>query len=112
MKEQRGRRKSHPSADMRTLEKPSRSPSARTATAAGTIAQQTRLQAVPVILSDFERIGLTSPREQDELKRIQAHFMSIAQCAARGIVAPEERAQVARLLQDRMARYGASSEHI
>jgi len=112
MKEQHGRRKSQPSADMRTLEKPSRSKSTGTATAAGIIAPQPRMQAVPVVLSDFERIGLTSPREQDDLKRIQAHFMTIAQCAARGIVDPEERERVGALMQERMARYGASSDHI
>jgi len=112
MKEQRGRRKSLPPPNMRTLDKPARSKSPHTATAAGTIASQVRLQAVPVVLSDFERIGLTSPREQDELKRIQAHFMTIAQCAARGIVDPQERERVAQAMQDRMARYGASSDHI
>lgn len=112
MKALRGRRKSLTSADMRTLEKPSHTPPGRTATAAGTIVSQPRVQAVPVVLSDFERIGLTSPREQDELKRIQAHFMTISQCAARGIVDPEERERMARMLSERMARYGASSDHI
>ena len=112
MEEQRGRRKSLIPADMRTLNKPARSSSPRTATAAGTIASQLRPQAVPVVLSDFERIGLTSPREQDELKRIQAHFMTVAQCAARGIVDPQERENLARTMQERMARYGASSDHI
>jgi predicted naringenin-chalcone synthase len=63
-------------------------------------------------LSDFERIGITSPREQDELKIIQAHFMTVAQCAARGVTSPDERERIARTLQERMARYGCSSEHI
>jgi predicted naringenin-chalcone synthase len=64
------------------------------------------------VLSDFERIGITSPREQDELKIIQAHFMTVAQCAARGVTSPDERERIARTLQERMARYGCSSEHI
>jgi predicted naringenin-chalcone synthase len=97
---------------MRTLEKPSDSASARAATAAGTIAAQHRVHSVPVVLSDFERIGITSPREQDELKIIQAHFMTVAQCAARGVTSPDERERIARTLQERMARYGCSSEHI
>lgn len=86
---------------MRTLEKVS-----------GTIAAQPRLAAVPVVLSDFETIGVTQPRAQDELKVIQAHFMTLAQCAARGITSAAERDRIARTLQERMARYGASSEHI
>jgi alkylresorcinol/alkylpyrone synthase len=86
---------------MRTLEQVS-----------GTIAAEPRLAAVPVVLSDFETIGVTVPRAQDELKTIQAHFMTLAQCAARGITSAAERDRIARTLQDRMARYGASSEHI
>jgi alkylresorcinol/alkylpyrone synthase len=97
---------------MHTLEKPSDSASPRAATAAGTIATQNRVHSVPVVLSDFERIGITSPREQDEVKVIQAHFMTLAQCAARGIISPDERERIARTLQERMARYGCSSEHI
>jgi alkylresorcinol/alkylpyrone synthase len=86
---------------MRTLEKVS-----------GSIAAKPRSAAVPVVLSDFQRIGVTVPREQDELKTIQAHFMTIAQCAARGVTSADERDRIAHSLQDRMARYGASSEHI
>ncbi len=98
---------------MRTLETIGDTASARTATAAGSIAPQPRAAAaVPVVLSDFERIGVTEPREQDELKRIQAHFMTIAQCAARGITSAEERERVGQTMRDRMKRYGASSEHI
>src|SRR5579864_9189085 len=59
---------------MRTLEKVS-----------GKIAARPPLAAVPVVLSDFETIGVTSPRAQDELKVIQAHFMTLAQCASRGV---------------------------
>ncbi|MBV9233050.1 MAG: type III polyketide synthase [Candidatus Eremiobacteraeota bacterium] len=97
---------------MRTLEKIGESVSARTASAAGTIAAQPRLHAVPVVLSDFEPIDVTEPRDQDELKLIQAHFMTLAQSAARGITASAEREELGRALRDRMARYGASSEHI
>lgn len=97
---------------MRTLEKLADSTSARAATAAGTIAAQPRLRPVPVVLSDFERIGVTTPRAQDELKVIQAHFMTLAQCASRGVASAGERDRIARTLQERMARYGAASEHI
>jgi alkylresorcinol/alkylpyrone synthase len=86
---------------MRTLEKVS-----------GMIAARPRLAAVPVVLSDFETIGVTTPRAQDELKVIQAHFMTLAQCASRGVTSAAERDRIAHTLQDRMARYGASSEHI
>jgi alkylresorcinol/alkylpyrone synthase len=96
---------------MRTLEKLPDSTSARTATAAGTIPQP-RLHAVPVVLADFARIGVTTPREQDELKTIQGHFMTLAQCAARGVSSERERDQIAKSMQERMARYGASSDHI
>ncbi|MGC1380490.1 MAG: 3-oxoacyl-[acyl-carrier-protein] synthase III C-terminal domain-containing protein [Candidatus Baltobacteraceae bacterium] len=96
---------------MRILESLSESP-ARASTAAGTIAPQARLRAVPVVLSDFETIGVTEPRSQDELKVIQAHFMTIAHCASRGITDAGERAEVRRSMQERMQRYGASSEHI
>ena len=96
---------------MRTLEKLPDSTSARTATAAGTIPQP-RLHAVPVVLADFERIGVTTPREQDELKTIQGHFMTLAQCAARGVSSEREREHIAKSMQERMARYGASSDHI
>ncbi len=97
---------------MRTLHKTTDSTSPRTATAAGTIAAQPRPAAVPVVLSDFEAIEVTAPVEQDELKRIQAHFMTVSQCAARGIVEPDARDAAARSLQERMARYGTSSEYI
>ncbi len=97
---------------MRTLETFAGTASPHTSTAAGTIAAQPRPAAVPVVLSDFVRIGVTTPREQDELKTIQAHFMTIAQCASRGVTDPGERETVGRLLRERMARYGASSEHI
>jgi predicted naringenin-chalcone synthase len=97
---------------MRTLEKSVDSASPKTATAAGTIASESRVAAVPVVLSDFETIGVTTPRAQDELKGIQAHFMTLAQCASRGITSAAERERVASTMQERMARYGASSQHI
>ncbi|MBV9333767.1 MAG: type III polyketide synthase [Candidatus Eremiobacteraeota bacterium] len=68
--------------------------------------------AVPVVLSDFEIVDVTAPVAQDELKPIQAHFMTLAQCAAQGITDASERQRVAQTLQDRMARYGTSSEYI
>jgi predicted naringenin-chalcone synthase len=79
---------------------------------AGTIVPEPRLQAVPVVLSDFETIEVTAPVAQDEIKPIQAHFMTLAQCAAGRIVEPQERERVGRTLQERMARYGTSSEYI
>ncbi len=97
---------------MRTLEKVGESASPRTASAAGTITAQSRFQAVPVVLSDFERIEVTKPRAQDELKLIQAHFMTVAQSAARGISDSTQRDELGRLLHERMSRYGASAEHI
>ncbi len=70
-----------------------------------------RARAVPVVLSDFEIIQMTEPREQEELKRIQAHFMTLAQSAHKGLTA-EDRAHLGRTIDERMARYGASAEHI
>jgi predicted naringenin-chalcone synthase len=78
----------------------------------GTIVTKPRTQAVPVVLSDFERIGVTDPVEQDELKLIQAHFMTLAQCAAQQATTREERERVAQSLRERMDRYGTSSEYI
>jgi alkylresorcinol/alkylpyrone synthase len=78
----------------------------------GTISTQPRVQAMPVILSNFETIGVTEPVAQDELKAIQAHFMTLAQCAAKGVTSPEEREILGRALRERMARYGTSSEYI
>ena len=95
---------------MRTLSSPN--DSARTAVAAGTIAAAPRVLTVPVVLSDFETISVTPERSQDELKILQAHFMTLAQCAARGIESPEERERIGVAMRERMARYGASSEHI
>jgi alkylresorcinol/alkylpyrone synthase len=97
---------------MRTLEKPPGSTSTRTATAARTIAGEARVGAVPVVLSDFETIEVTAPVAQDELKQIQAHFMTVAQCSVRGIADTAERAKAAQALHERMARYGTSSEYI
>ncbi|MGB6521127.1 MAG: hypothetical protein WBE83_05080 [Candidatus Cybelea sp.] len=96
---------------MSTLEKiadsgPARAPQAATA---GPIPRQV---AVPVVLSDFQRISMTEPREQEELKRIQAHFMTIAQSARKGLKSREEREELERVIAERMARYGASSQHI
>ncbi|MGA9943695.1 MAG: 3-oxoacyl-[acyl-carrier-protein] synthase III C-terminal domain-containing protein [Candidatus Cybelea sp.] len=78
----------------------------------GAIVAKPRLQAVPVVLSDFERIQVTAPVAQDELKVIQAHFMTLAQCAARQVTDPKEREQVGEALRERMGRYGTSSEYI
>lgn len=68
--------------------------------------------AVPVVLSDFQRVQLTEPCEQDELKRIQVHFMTLAQCAKRGLTSPNERAELGRAVAERMARFGTSSQYI
>lgn len=81
-------------------------------TSLGTIVAEPRAMAVPVVLSDFEIVDVTAPVAQDELKPIQAHFMTLAQCAARGVTDPSEKQRVAQTLQDRMARYGTSSEYI
>jgi alkylresorcinol/alkylpyrone synthase len=78
----------------------------------GTIVAESRLDAVPVVLSDFETIEVTAPVAQDDLKVIQAHFMTLAQCAARQVEQPEQRADVARSLSDRMRRYGTAAEYI
>jgi predicted naringenin-chalcone synthase len=86
---------------MRTLE-----------TSLGTIVAEPRVMAVPVVLSDFEIVDVTAPVAQDDLKPIQAHFMTLAQCAARGITDPSEQQRVAQMLLDRMARYGTSSQYI
>ena len=67
---------------------------------------------VPVVLSDFERIVMTQPRDQDELKRIQVHFMTIAQSAKRGLKTDTEREALEVVIADRMARFGCSSDHI
>lgn len=71
-----------------------------------------RPPAVPVVLSDFQTVEMTPPREQEELKRIQAHFMTLAQSAQQGLTDPQARERLARTIEERMARYGASSEHI
>jgi predicted naringenin-chalcone synthase len=85
----------------------------RTATLdAGTIEGNFGAPRVPVVLSDFQRVQLTEPCAQDELKRIQVHFMSLAQCAKRGLTAPAEREEMHRQITDRMARFGTSSEYI
>lgn len=78
----------------------------------GAVAPKPRQQAVPVVLADFERIDVTEPVAQDELKTIQAHFMTLAQSAARGLTGETEREQLATNLRERMARYGTSSEYI
>ncbi len=78
----------------------------------GIITAAPRRYTVPVVLSDFETIQVTAPVEQDELKQFQAHFMTLAQCAARGVNEPGDRELVAERLQERMARYGTSAEYI
>ena len=110
--EEQHRRRSRVVVDMRTLETFTDSASTRTATSAGSVVPGLRRTAVPVVLSDFETIEVTKPRAQDELKLIQAHFMTLAQSAAKRLTSSDERQQLAHTLQDRMARYGASSDHI
>ncbi len=66
----------------------------------------------PVVLADFERVEMTAPRAQDELKAIQVHFMTIAQSAKRGLASEAERAALGEKIRERMARFGCSSEHI
>jgi alkylresorcinol/alkylpyrone synthase len=78
----------------------------------GTIATRPQTQTVPVVLADFERIEVTAPVAQDELKTIQAHFMTLAQSASKRVTDAQERERVARSLQERMARYGTSAEYI
>lgn len=79
---------------------------------AGTISQAGRPRTVPVVLADFQRVVMTEPCPQDELKRIQVHFMTIAQGAKRGIASESERKELHRSIEEKMARYGASSRHI
>src|SRR5580698_4098005 len=69
-------------------------------------------RAVPVVLSDFQTVAMTEPREQEELKRIQAHFMTIAQCAQQGLTERSACEKLGQTIGQRMARYGASSDHI
>ena len=78
----------------------------------GTIFNRRNVAAIPVVLSDFEIIDVTQPVEQDELKAIQAHFMTLAQCAARGVTDPAERDRAGATIRERMARYGTSSQYI
>ena len=78
----------------------------------GKITVEPRIASVPVVLSDFERIEVTPPVQQDELKAIQAHFMTLAQCAAGQVEDAAEREQISKNVHDRMARYGTSSEYI
>ncbi|MBV8148228.1 MAG: hypothetical protein JO092_03975, partial [Candidatus Eremiobacteraeota bacterium] len=70
------------------------------------------LRSVPVVLSDFELVVLTESRAQDELKKIQVHFMSIAQAAKRGISDERERLALHEQIAARMTRFGTSSEYI
>ncbi len=67
---------------------------------------------VPVVLADFQRVVMSPPCPQDELKQIQVHFMTIAQSAKHGIASDDERRELGRVIEERMARYGASSRHI
>ncbi|HEX4014868.1 MAG TPA: 3-oxoacyl-[acyl-carrier-protein] synthase III C-terminal domain-containing protein [Candidatus Cybelea sp.] len=96
---------------MSTLEKIADSASPRVAADAANHPDAAPV-SVPVVLADFQRISMTQPREQEELKRIQAHFMTIAQSARKGLKSREEREELAQLIGERMARYGASSGHI
>jgi alkylresorcinol/alkylpyrone synthase len=67
---------------------------------------------MPVVLADFKRIPMTQPCRQDELKEIQVHFMTIAQCAKYGLTSDVQKREMHAKIADRMARYGVSSEHI
>lgn len=78
---------------------------------AGTI-ESAAAPRVPVVLSDFERVQLTEPCPQDELKRIQVHFMTLAQSAKRQLTSDGDREELGRTIADRMARFGTSSEYI
>ena len=97
---------------MRTIENFSAPEGERTTAAGVAVEPNARIVAVPVVLSDFQTIQMTPPRAQEELKVIQAHFMSLAQCAQQGLTSPEDRERLTRTIEERMARYGASSEHI
>jgi alkylresorcinol/alkylpyrone synthase len=79
---------------------------------AGTIAQNGGPRFVPVVLADFERVMMSPMCPQDELKQIQVHFMTIAQSAKRGLTSDREQRELSRTIQERMARFGASAEHI
>ncbi|MEO6834909.1 MAG: 3-oxoacyl-[acyl-carrier-protein] synthase III C-terminal domain-containing protein [Candidatus Tumulicola sp.] len=79
---------------------------------AGTIVHDSGPRAVPVVLSDFQRVVMTPLRSQDELKRIQVHFMTIAQSAKRCLTTEPERLELGRSIAERMERFGASSQHI
>ncbi|HTX59145.1 MAG TPA: 3-oxoacyl-[acyl-carrier-protein] synthase III C-terminal domain-containing protein [Verrucomicrobiae bacterium] len=83
----------------------------RHSTLSSTLAKDPR-PAVPVVLADFRELQLSAPCPQDELKAIQAHFMTIAQSAKAGIESASEREALAAKIRERMDRYGASSEHI
>lgn len=67
---------------------------------------------VPVVLSDFQRVQLTEPCPQDELKRIQVHFMTLAQCAKRGLTSATDREEMGKTIAGRMERFGTSAEYI
>lgn len=79
---------------------------------AGSIPGESTPRAVPVVLADFERVAVTQPCPQDELKAIQVHFMTIAQSAKHGLQTDAEREALGEKIRERMARYGASSQHI
>lgn len=79
---------------------------------AGTIPHNAATPSVPVVLADFQRVVLSPLLPQDELKRIQVHFMTIAQSAKRGVTGDREREELHRTIAERMGRYGASSTHI
>ncbi|MGA8535575.1 MAG: 3-oxoacyl-[acyl-carrier-protein] synthase III C-terminal domain-containing protein [Candidatus Tumulicola sp.] len=78
---------------------------------AGTIPQN-GIRSVPVVLADFQRIVMSPLCPQDELKRIQVHFMTIAQTAKKQLTSEREKSELLRVIQERMARFGASAEHI
>ncbi|HLX25588.1 MAG TPA: 3-oxoacyl-[acyl-carrier-protein] synthase III C-terminal domain-containing protein, partial [Candidatus Cybelea sp.] len=80
---------------------------------AGTIAANgAAVRTVPVVLSDFERTVMSESCEQEELKRIQVHFMTLAQSAKRGLTDEREIEELGRTIADRMARFGTSSQYI
>jgi alkylresorcinol/alkylpyrone synthase len=69
-------------------------------------------RGLPVVLSDFERVALSAPCLQDNLKRIQVHFMSLAQATKHGITGEAEFQQLLDTIAQRMARFGTSASYI
>jgi predicted naringenin-chalcone synthase len=86
-------------------------PTRQSSSAAGTIGGPAKYP-VPVVFADFQNVVMTPLRDQDELKKIQVHFMTIAQSAKRGLTSESEREALGRAIAERMERFGAASRHI